>query len=163
MNWTSKGGHVTSVAGRLGFSFPLGKISKSGREVDRKSGAELVAINNDITKLQGEVKSRDEQIDALKKTLDGLLKLQSSGGSSIRQPSGTNVQLIATLKARIDQLEREKQMSQAEDNRQNELIKGLSDKLLKQESMFKMMMQQLKSLRSSTKVNASLETSASAE
>jgi chromosome segregation ATPase len=144
-------GSTPSVAGRLGFSFPLGKINKNKKPVVDGSSTDLSIVNNNITKLQDEVKTRDQQIETLRVSLDKLVSSQSSDISKNQQGAEATKQLIASLKARIDELEQEKRNSEKEDSNQNALIRALQEKLSSQEAMFQRMMQQLKTLTSAVK------------
>ena len=70
-------GSTPSVAGRLGFSFPLGRIKKASnkssntKEVITEDIFEYrSAVNTSIAALQDDLKSRDQQIEELKAQLD---------------------------------------------------------------------------------------------
>lgn len=139
-------GSTPSVAGRLGFSFPLGRIAKASTASNDISEYRS-EVNSNIAKLQSDVASRDQQIDELKQQLDQLLNNQTlpeNDDAAAESEATTN--LIALLKSRIEQLETEKRQSEAENARQDQKIQDLEDKLEAQESMFKRMMNQLKSL-----------------
>jgi hypothetical protein len=126
-------GSTPSVAGRLGFSFPLGRIAKATAkdEVAQAEGspafqAYLSEMEGNIDALQSDVELRDGQIDALKAKLDALLNGEGNNqqeGSSMTSEATT--QLIAMLKEQIKQLEEEKKASDAEDDKQNALIEDL--------------------------------------
>jgi hypothetical protein len=123
-------GSTPSVAGRLGFSFPLGRIAKATAkdEVAQAEGspafqAYLSEMEGNIDALQSDVELRDGQIDALKAKLDALLNGEGNNqqeGSSMTSEATT--QLIAMLKEQIKQLEEEKKASDAEDDKQNAMI-----------------------------------------
>jgi hypothetical protein len=144
-------GSTPSVAGRLGFSFPLGSTNKANKGAGRGTSTDLIAVSNDITKLRSDVKSRDQQIESLKIALDKLLKSQSPVASGTQGFSSATSQLIASLKARIDELEQDKRRSESEDSRQNSMIRDLQEKLSRQEVMFQRFMQQLKSMAPASK------------
>ena len=87
-------GSTPSVAGRLGFSFPLGRIAKAtvSDETELVEGSEeikqyLSEMEGNLDALQSDVEQRDEQIDALKAKLDALLngegKNQERGGGAV--------------------------------------------------------------------------------
>ena len=154
-------GSTPSIAGRLGFSFPLGVSSKketptttsdtghseSDSESEQLGDSHyLSSIKTNINQLQSDVASRDQQIDALKRKLEQLLDHQSDDLANDVASTEANNQLIALLKQRIDELEEEKKQSHAEDARQNQVIEDLQEKLAEQESMFKRVMKQLKTL-----------------
>jgi hypothetical protein len=137
-------GSTPSVAGRLGFSFPLGRIAKASSKPTAETSKELSDVQGNLEKIQAEVKSRDSQIADLKTQLDQLLKAQRA---DTRTPvSQATTELIAMLKSRIDQLEKEKIQSQAENKLQDKKIQLLENRLAEQESMFQRAMEQLKSL-----------------
>ena len=117
----------------MGFSFPLGRIAKatSKDDVAKAAGsaefkAYLSEMEGNIDVLQSDVELRDEQIDALKIKLDALINGETNNqqqGTSITSEATT--QLIAMLKEQIKQLEEEKKASDAEDQKQNDLIDDL--------------------------------------
>ena len=124
-------GSTPSVGGRVGFSFPLGKLNKSNQNL-----AKLDPTNQQaMAKL---VDQRDQQIAKLSEQLE---KLQQSADSS-----EANQQLVALLKERIEQLEAEKQQADAENQRQDDKIKQLENKLSQQQSLMERMMKQMKKL-----------------
>jgi molybdopterin converting factor small subunit len=142
-------GSTSSVAGRIGFSFPLGKTSKpKAAETQSSEVSEYrVEVNNNIAKLQDDVESRNYQINELKTRLDELVNKQNQpvaiqGGENAE---ATN-ELITLLQARIEQLEEEKRNAEAANNMQDQKIQELETKLAEQESMFKKVMNQLKSM-----------------
>ena len=96
-------GSTPSVAGRLGFSFPLGRIAKPSSKPTAEASKELSNVQGTIQKIQAEVKSRDNQIAILKTQLDKLLKAQHSETST--PSSKATTELIATFMSRIEQLE----------------------------------------------------------
>jgi hypothetical protein len=126
-------GSTSSVAGRIGFSFPLGKIAKAtaSNDVAQAEGspafqAYLSEMEGNLDALQSDVELRDQQIDALKTKLDALINGEASNqqqGTSITSEATTK--LIAMLKEQIKQLEEEKRASDAEDEKQNALIEDL--------------------------------------
>ena len=115
-------GATPSVGGRVGFSFPIGKLNKP-------------KASQTMAKL---VDQRDEQIAKLTEQLE---KLEQSAGSS-----EANEQLIALLRERIEELEAEKQQADAENQRQDDKIKQLESKLSQQQSLMERMMKQMKKL-----------------
>ena len=133
-------GSTPSVAGRLGFSFPLGKISKASLNNDvaqlGSSGfkAYLSKMESNIEVLQSDVDLRDEQIDALKARLDSLL----NGGGNNQQEGTTAVgseataQLIAMLKEQIKQLEEEKNALDAENQKRDSEVATLQNEVVEQ-------------------------------
>ena len=96
-------GSTPSVAGRLGFSFPLGRIAKPSSKPTAEASKELSNVQGTIQKIQAEVKSRDNQIAILKTQLDKLLKAQHPETST--PSSKATTELIATFMSRIEQLE----------------------------------------------------------
>ncbi len=154
-----KFGSTPSVAGRLGFSFPLGRIAKASNTSTQSSDLSeyRTQVNTNIAKLQSDVKSRDQQIDDLKTRLEQLINNPSepSGAQSAQSQEATN-ELIAMLRSRIDQLEKEKREAESANAKQDQRIQELENKLAEQESMFKQVMNQLKSMipgRSPTNLN----------
>ena len=117
-------GKTPSLAGRLGFSFPLGRIAKASPddsdstaqvEVPSDVQAYLSKMEDDIDSLQSDVELRDEKINALKARLDALL----SGENLDQHPSSSQVsesttQLIALLKERVKILEEEDEKRDSE-------------------------------------------------
>ena len=150
-------GSTPSVAGRLGFSFPLGRIAKTTpkNDVAQAEGspafqAYLSEMEGNIDALQSDVELRDGQIDALKIKLDALLNGKGNDqqqGSSITSEATT--QLIAMLKEQIKQLEEEKKASDAEDEKQNALIAAQAGQLTTQEEKLATQESEIKSLRRS--------------
>jgi hypothetical protein len=139
-------GSTPSVAGRLGFSFPLGRIAKRSSKPSAESLDELSKVQGSLEQLQKDIDSRDQQIAELRKQLDKLLSQ-----SPLHDQSPANmatVELVAMLKQRIDQLESEKRQSEAENTRQDKKIQQLEARLAEQESMFQRAMNQLKSMMS---------------
>ena len=106
-------GNTPSVAGRLGFSFPLGRIAKASStdEAAQVEGSDeiqqyLSEMEGNLDALQNDVELRDEQIDALKEKLDVLLNANEDNqrlGFAISSEATT--QLIVMLKQQIKQLE----------------------------------------------------------
>ena len=134
-------GSTPSVAGRLGFSFPLGKISKASlnNDVVQVGSSEFKAylgkIDGNIKALQSDVELRDEQINSLKTRLDSLLN-----GCDNNQREGSTVvgleattQLIAMLKEQIQQLEEEKKASDTEDQKRDSEVASLKEEVLEQQ------------------------------
>ena len=110
-------GSTPSVAGRLGVSFPLGAIHRSQSTPER-------------------------QIAELKQQLAKLQAAQTAG-----QPLASGApELIASLQKRIDQLEREKSQSEAENRRQNAEIDLLRRKIAEQDNRFEQMMEKIRTL-----------------
>ena len=124
-------GSTPSVGGRLGFSFPIGKLNKPKQELAKLDHGHQQAM----AKL---VDQRDQQIAKLSEQLE---QLQQSAGSS-----EANEQLIALLRERIEELEAEKQQADAENQRQDDKIKQLETKLSQQQSLMERMMKQMKKL-----------------
>ena len=150
-------GSTPSVAGRLGFSFPLGKISKASlnNDVAQVGSSEFKAylskMESNIEVLQTDVELRDDQIDALKARLDSLLNGRDDNqpGGSTAVGSEATAQLIAMLKEQIKQLEEEKKASDAEDEKQNALIAAQAGQLTIQEEKLTIQESEIKSLRKS--------------
>ena len=115
-------GSTPSVGGRVGFSFPIGKLNKP-------------KPSQTMAKL---VDQRDQQIAKLSEQLE---QLQQSADSS-----EANQQLVALLKERIEELEAEKEQADAENQRQDDKIKQLETKLSQQQSLMERMMKQMKKL-----------------
>ena len=115
-------GQRSAVSGRVGYSFPIGKLNKP-----KPSQA--------MAKL---VDQRDEQIAKL---TEQLQQLRQSAGSS-----EANGQLIALLRERIEELEAEKQQADAENQCQDDKIKQLQAKLSQQQSLMERMMKPMKKL-----------------
>jgi uncharacterized coiled-coil protein SlyX len=142
-------GSTPSVAGRIGFSFPLGRVAKASSTTTQPSEISeyRTEVNNNIAKLQSDVKSRDQQIDDLKTRLEQLMNTQMgpAGAQSAQSQEATN-ELIAMLRSRIDQLEEEKRDAASANAKQDQKIQELENKLAEQESMFKRVMNQLKSM-----------------
>ena len=164
-------GSTSSLAGRLGISFPLGGggAQKAAQPAERTSGENWMGddtsssstprtssstppvqplwyrteVSQTIAKLQDDVSSRDEQIDELKTRLEQLIDAQES---EIKEPDHANSELIALLQKRIQDLEHERQQSEEEDDRQNAQIKTLQQKLMDQETRFDALMQKLQSM-----------------
>lgn len=141
-------GTTPSVGGRLGFSFPLGKIDKSRSPQSQQ----IAAVNNDLIALRHQVNQRDQQIGELKEQLEKLEASQEVRGSQAA-PSEATTQLIALLKQKIEELESEKKKSEEEDKRQNGVIQQLQEQLADQESRFKKMMDQIRTLLPGGKVS----------
>ena len=99
-------------------------------------------VKQEISKLQEDLSSRDQQIQDLKTRLEQLMQVPPSN----RAASQANDDIIAALKKRIDELEEEKRQSALEDDRQNAEIEELKDKLEQQETRFEALMRQLQSL-----------------
>jgi hypothetical protein len=133
-------GSTPSVAGRLGFSFPLGRIAKASTtdEATQVEGSDeiqkyLSEMEGNIDALQSDVELRDGQIDALKEKLDALLNGKGNNqqqGSSITSEATT--QLITMLKQQIMQLEEEKKASEAEDQKRDLEVVVLRNELNQQ-------------------------------
>ena len=124
-------GSTPSVGGRVGFSFPLGKVNKPKQELAKLDHGHQQAM----AKL---IDNRDEQISKLTEQLE---QLKQSAGSS-----EANQQLIALLRERIEELEAEKQQADAENQRQDDKIKQLETKLSNQQTLMERMMKQMKKL-----------------
>ena len=168
-------GSTSSIAGRVGVSFPLGVKSNnnapaepSGQDwMDTTTGEERSAssdtappvqalwyrteVTDTIAQLQSDVSSRDKQIDNLKSKLDLLIEQQKQANPHSQAAEPTS-DLIAMLQQRIDELEEEKHQSALEDdkqnaqiNKQNAQINELKEKLATQETRFEAMMKKLQS------------------
>ncbi|MFQ6539881.1 YadA-like family protein, partial [Aphanothece stagnina] len=138
-------GSTPSVGGRLGFSFPLGRIDKSA-EPQSEEGAEgseetdsttSQEIQKDLIAMKSEISEREKEIEALKQQLVALTS-QAGGGK--------NAELVALLQKRIEELEAEKRRSDSEDQRQNGLIQALQRQLAAQQARFNEMMIQIRAL-----------------
>jgi len=145
-------GSTPSIAGRLGFSFPLGKINKASTSTQPQNGShDQSRIQDSISSLQRDVQARDQQIEALKVQLDQLTshRLAPTDAATTDRVNS----LIATLKTRIEQLEKEKLQADTSNQRlHSELasherkIKDLESRLSAQETMFNRAMAQLQSM-----------------
>ncbi|MFL0793575.1 MAG: YadA-like family protein, partial [Prochlorococcus sp.] len=133
-------GSTPTVAGRLGFSFPLGRVNKASNKSSTK--AEVTkedifeyrsAVNINIAALQDDLKSRDQQIDKLKSQLEMVLDAQSRNGATNFTGGEATNDLIALLQARISKLEDEKRRSAAENTKQDQTIAQQGEKLAKQD------------------------------
>jgi chromosome segregation ATPase len=133
-------GSTPSVAGRLGFSFPLGVISKAN---SKTTNPDIAAVSAELGSLRQEVGNRDKQISLLKEQLEALVNKQTPAASAGAQAER---QLISLLRNRIEELERDKKKSEREDQNQNVLIRELQAKLSAQQMMFNKLMEQVKSL-----------------
>ena len=117
-------GKTPSIAGRLGFSFPLGRIAKAtSSESDTTAQSEvpsdvqvyLAKMETNIEPLQVDVELKDERIDALKATLDALMNEESYGQRlDNSQALESKSSLIATLKERIKKLEEDEKVRDGE-------------------------------------------------
>jgi hypothetical protein len=134
-------GSTPSVAGRLGFSFPLGKINRKKSSMNAR---EISAVSAEVNSLRQELTSRDQQIAELKDQLAKLLESQAADTS--QRPNQAQQQLTELLRSRIEELEQDKVKAKAEDRKQNQLIEELQAKLTKQQSMFDKLMEQVKRL-----------------
>jgi hypothetical protein len=149
-------GSTPSVAGRLGFSFPLGKINKSSKnQASTDSQKDISQVKQNIGKLEQNLQERDQQIEQLKARLDQLLQ-QANEPANASSREATS-ELITLLRGRIEELEKEKLYAQKENaNRdkkiaqQDQQIQDLKDRLSEQENMFQRAMNQLKTLMGST-------------
>jgi hypothetical protein len=59
-------GSTPSVAGRLGFLFPLERIAKKSDKQPTEAARELSTIQVNLEQLQKDVNSRDQQIAELR-------------------------------------------------------------------------------------------------
>jgi trimeric autotransporter adhesin len=135
-------GSTPSVGGRLGISFPLGRVDKSKSPPEQQ----IAAVSNDLIALSKQVDQRDRQISDLKEQLEKLEATQAAGPAVQATSSEATNQLIALLRQRIEELETEKKKSEEEDSRQNGMIEKLQNQLADQESRFKKMMEQIRTL-----------------
>ena len=168
-------GSSSSIAGRVGFSFPLGvnpnkppvQLQASGQNwLDPKADRDTSTSSNNsntappvqplwyrtevkhtIAKLQSDVVSRDQQIDTLKSKLELLIEQQNQTKTNPEaQAAQSNSSLIPMLQQRIDELEQEKQQAEQEDQQQDNRIKELEQKLADQESRFTALMKRLQGM-----------------
>ena len=154
-------GSTSSLAGRLGISFPIGKSKSSSSnntttttspstEPSDASSANTPAdplwyrteVKQEISKLQVDLSSRDQQIQDLKTRLEQLMQAPPTNGAA----SQASDEIVALLKQRIAELEEEKKRSEEEDQRQNAQIEALEKKLADQESRFEKMMKRIQSM-----------------
>jgi uncharacterized coiled-coil protein SlyX len=133
-------GSTPSVAGRLGFSFPLGTGSKAKSQT---TNPDIAAVSAELNSLRQEVSNREKQISLLKEQLEALINKPPSSTSTA---SEAERQLIGLLRNRIEELEGDKKKSELQDQQQNVLIRELQAKLTEQQSMFTKLMEQVKSL-----------------
>ncbi len=154
-------GSTSSLAGRLGISFPIGK-SKSSSSTDSTTTTSpstepsdstttntpadplwyRTEVKQEISKLQDDLSSRDQQIQDLKTRLEQLMQAPPTNAPA----SQANDEIVALLKQRIAELEEEKKRSEEEDQRQNAQIEALEKKLADQESRFEKMMKRIQSM-----------------
>jgi hypothetical protein len=133
-------GSTPSVAGRVGFSFPLGVVSRAKSPT---TSADIAAVSSELSNLRQDVSNRDKQISLLKEQLQALINKPSPSTSA---GSESERKLISLLRNRIEDLENNKRKSELEDQKQNVLIRELQAKLSAQQSMFTKLMEQVKSL-----------------
>ena len=164
-------GSTSSLAGRVGFSFPIGgggskrastpKAQPSGEDWTGNTSVSIPETNQQpssappvqplwyrtevkqtIAKLETDVSSRDDQIELLRSRLEQLIEDQKRNSGATKEEN----ELIAMLQERITELEDEKAESEAEDQRQNARIEELEDKLEAQQSRFEALMNRVQSL-----------------
>ena len=164
-------GSTSSLAGRVGFSFPIGgggskrastpKAQPSGEDWTGNTSESIPETNQQpssappvqplwyrtevkqtIAKLETDVSSRDDQIELLRSRLEQLIEDQKRNSGATKEED----ELIAMLQERITELEDEKAESEAEDQRQNARIEELEDKLEAQQSRFEALMNRVQSL-----------------
>ena len=155
-------GSTSSLAGRLGISFPIGKSKSSSSDntttttspstepsdstTNNNTPADPLwyrtEVKQEISKLQDDLSSRDEQIQDLKTRLEQMMQAPPTNGAT----SQANDEIVALLKQRIAELEEEKKRSEEEDQRQNAQIEALEKKLADQESRFEKMMKRIQSM-----------------
>ena len=99
-------------------------------------------VKQEISKLQDDLSSRDEQIQDLKTRLEQMMQAPPTNGAT----SQANDEIVALLKQRIAELEEEKKRSEEEDQRQNAQIEALEKKLADQESRFEKMIKRIQSM-----------------
>ena len=107
-------GATPSVAGRLGFSFPLGKINKPYRaaQIKEEFAAYRSFVDQKIAMLQADISQRDEQINELREKIEQLSKRNPLTQSTDNAPAAEATdELITALRKRIQNLETQKQMS----------------------------------------------------
>ena len=118
-------GDTPSMAGRLGFSFPLWKVAKATTppQVFEKTSANqayLSTLEDNIDQLKDDLQSRDDQIEALKSKLDALLNAQPESPTA-----EATMALIASLQERIKELEAQKLAAEGEDSKLHSMIDEL--------------------------------------
>ena len=149
-------GSTASFAGRVGVSFPIGvRSSKSSQSTQTsqidwsKPQGETTSTSQDsappvqplwyrtevkqeISQLQSDVASRDQEIEQLKSKLELMIAKSSESNASSS--------MILQLKQRLAELEEQKQAS---DNALKTEIQALKDQLAEQQRRFDQLMNQL--------------------
>ena len=121
-------GSTASIAGRLGFSFPLGKRKESTKVSSSEISEYRTEMNASFVELKDDLRSRDQQIDELKAKLEALLEQQNDNRGMTGPGSESTDELVALLREQIKQLEEEKRLSLEEDQRQNLVIEKLTER-----------------------------------
>ena len=110
-------GNSPSIAGRIGFSFPLGKVSMPANSTELSSDSNnshfndyLSDLEENIEKLNGDVLMRDQRIDDLQIQLNALLSSIETGSVALNSESAN--ESIALL---IDQIETLKEDKKADE------------------------------------------------
>ena len=110
-------GNSPSIAGRIGFSFPLGKVSMPANSTELSSDSNnshfndyLSDLEENIEKLNGDVLMRDQRIDDLQIQLNALLSSIETGSVALNSESAN--ESIALL---IDQIETLKEAKKADE------------------------------------------------
>ncbi|WP_413403577.1 MULTISPECIES: hypothetical protein [unclassified Synechococcus] len=85
-------------------------------------------MNARFVELKDDLRSRDQQIDELKAKLEALLEQQNDNTGMTGPGSESTDELVALLREQIKQLEEEKRLSLEEDQRQNLVIKKLTER-----------------------------------
>ena len=150
-----KFGSTSNIAGRVGISFPIGVSNAKPASAPEPSGENWsgeqssssaappvtppsqplwyrTEVKQEISQLQSDVASRDEEIEALKAKLESLIE---NDGQSKSDSS-----LIAVLQDRISQLEKEKAES---DQVLKDEIEALKNQLADQERRFESILNRL--------------------
>ena len=179
-------GSTSSFAGRIGFSFPLGKIDSSdkvaqeslyGQQIaalqaevkelrsaepisyssagmsvsDPKVSAYLGEVTGVINRLEGEVESRDQQIESLTTRLEELMENQRTNAGTDAAASEATQNLIEILKAQIEELTARDSSNRDEIDNLKSQLEARDQKVNKLQRQFNAIMQKL-ALQSSEKL-----------
>ena len=114
-------GSTVSIAGLLGFSFPLGKRNTTAdkNNTTNASSDEIFEyrsqVNTDMAALRSDLKSRDQQIEELKAKLEALLKQQPNQNNAESAPGAeATAELVALLRKQIKHLEEQTSSQEGE-------------------------------------------------
>ncbi|WP_413746475.1 YadA-like family protein [Synechococcus sp. MIT S9507] len=114
-------GSTASIAGRLGFSFPLGKRNTTADKNNtmNASSDEIFEyrsqVNTDMAALRSDLNSRDQQIEELKAKLEALLKQQPNQNNAESAPGAeATAELVALLRKQIKHLEEQTSSQEGE-------------------------------------------------